>query len=495
MPSICCRDKAAAFWTGKDNKLRKTKIVCTMGPATGSDEVLRALMLAGMNVARLNFSHGTHETHLEMLNRIKAMREELDLPVAIMLDTSGPEIRLKDFKDGKVTLEDGQDFTLTAGDFLGDADKVAITYDKLCRDVKVGGTILIDDGEVELKVSQITGCDIRCKVINGGEISNHKGVNVPNASLSLPYLSDKDRSDILFGIDNDIDYIAASFVRCADDVKELKFLLKEHHGEKIQIISKIENREGVNNLDEIIAVSDGIMVARGDLGVEIPIKEIPALQKLMIKKCTNAGKPVITATQMLDSMIRNPRPTRAEVTDVANAIYDGPGAIMLSGETAAGKYPVEAVRTMSEIAEYTEQDINYENRFREQKIADISNVTNAISHATGLTAIDINADAILTVTHSGYTARMISKFRPPCSIVGFTTDNKTYYQLGLVWGMTPMRLEYMNNSTELLNTAFKRARDAGIVHEGGSAVLTAGLPLGGSAKTNTIRIMTADDQQ
>ena len=487
--------KSCGSFLGKEGKrMRKTKIVCTMGPSTGSDDVLRELMLGGMNVARLNFSHGTHESHLEMLNRIRSMREELNLPIAIMLDTSGPEIRLKDFKDGKVTLEDGQDFTLTSGDFLGDESKAAITYDNLCADVRVGGTILIDDGEVELKISQINGHDIKCRVINGGEISNHKGVNVPNVSLSLPYLSDKDRSDILFGIDNDIDYIAASFVRCADDVKELRFLLKEHHGENIHIISKIENREGVNNLDEIIAVSDGIMVARGDLGVEIPIKEIPALQKMMIKKCTNAGKPVITATQMLDSMIRNPRPTRAEVTDVANAIYDGTGAIMLSGETAAGKYPIEAVRTMSEIAEYTEQDINYENRYREQKIADISNVTNAISHATGLTAIDINADAILTVTQSGYTARMISKFRPPCAIVGFTTDNKTYYQLGLVWGVTPMKLDYMHDSNKLLNTAFKHAKAAGFVHEGSSAVLTAGLPLGGSAKTNTIRVMTAEEQ-
>ncbi len=474
--------------------MRKTKIVCTMGPSTGSDDVLRKLMSEGMNVARLNFSHGTHESHLEMINKIKSLRQELDLPVAIMLDTSGPEIRLKDFKDGKITLEDGQDFTLTSGDFLGDTTKAAITYDNLCNDVKPGGTILIDDGEVELKIKSVNGHDIKCKVINGGEISNHKGVNVPNVRLSLPYLSDKDRSDIIFGIENDIDYIAASFVRCADDVKELKFLLKEHHGDNIQIISKIENREGVDNLDEIIAVSDGIMVARGDLGVEIPIKEIPALQKMMIKKCTNAGKPVITATQMLDSMIRNPRPTRAEVTDVANAIYDGTGAIMLSGETAAGKYPLEAVRTMSEIAEYTEQDINYENRYREQKIADISNVTNAISHATGLTAIDIKADAILTVTQSGYTARMISKFRPPCSIVGFTTDNKTYYQLGLVWGVTPMKLDYMNDTNKLLNKAFKLAENAGFVHPGRSAVLTAGLPLGGSAKTNTIRVMTADEE-
>ena len=465
-----------------------------MGPSTGSDDVLRKLMSEGMNVARLNFSHGTHESHLEMINKIKSLRQELNLPVALMLDTSGPEIRLKDFKDGKITLEDGQDFTLTSGDFLGDTTKAAITYDNLCNDVKPGGTILIDDGEVELKIKSVNGHDIKCKVINGGEISNHKGVNVPNVRLSLPYLSDKDRSDIIFGIENDIDYIAASFVRCADDVKELKFLLKEHHGENIQIISKIENREGVDNLDEIIAVSDGIMVARGDLGVEIPIKEIPALQKMMIKKCTNAGKPVITATQMLDSMIRNPRPTRAEVTDVANAIYDGTGAIMLSGETAAGKYPLEAVRTMSEIAEYTEQDINYENRYREQKIADISNVTNAISHATGLTAIDIKADAILTVTQSGYTARMISKFRPPCSIVGFTTDNKTYYQLGLVWGVTPMKLDYMNDTNKLLNKAFKLAENAGFVHPGRSAVLTAGLPLGGSAKTNTIRVMTADEE-
>ena len=474
--------------------MKKTKIVCTMGPSTESDEVLKALMLGGMNVARLNFSHGTHESHLEMMNRVKALREELNLPVAIMLDTSGPEIRLKNFVEGKVTLSSGQDFTLTAGDFDGDTSRVAITYDNLCRDVKVGGTILIDDGAVELKVCSINGQDINCKVVNGGVISNHKGVNVPDISLSLPYVSDKDRSDLLFGIENDVDYIAASFVRCADDVKELRFLLKEHHGEKIRIISKIENREGVDNIDEIIAVSDGIMVARGDLGVEIPIKEIPALQKVMIKKCVSAGKIVITATQMLESMIRNPRPTRAEVTDVANAIYDGTGAIMLSGETAAGKYPAEAVRTMSAIAEYTEQDINYESRFREQKVTDISNVTNAISHASGLTSIDIAADAILTVTQSGYTARMISKYRPPCAIVGFTTDRKAYYQLALVWGVTPMMLNYMNDSNELLSTAFKSSIDAGFVRPGRSAVLTAGLPLGVSTQTNNIRIMTADPE-
>ncbi len=474
--------------------MRKTKIVCTMGPATESDEVLRNLMLAGMNVARLNFSHGTHESHQKMIDRIKAMREELKLPIAIMLDTSGPEIRLKDFADGKITLKAGQEFTLTTGDINGDQSKVAITYDNLCMDVKPGGTILIDDGEVELKVCSVDGSDIKCRVINGGDISNHKGVNVPNVSLSLPYLSDKDRSDIIFGIENDIDYIAASFARCADDIKELKFLLKEHHGEHIHIIAKIENQEGVDNLDEIIAAADGIMVARGDLGVEIPIKEIPALQKLMIKKCVGAGKPVITATQMLDSMIRNPRPTRAEVTDVANAIYDGTGAIMLSGETAAGKYPVEAVRTMAEIAEYTEHDINYENRYREQKVADISNVTNAISHATGLTAIDIQADAILTVTQSGYTARMLSKFRPTCSIVGFTTRTKTYYQLALIWGVTPMVIDYMHQSNALFSTAFRKAVEAGFVREGKSAVLTAGLPLGKSTKTNTIRIMTAEDR-
>ncbi len=473
--------------------MRKTKIVCTMGPSTASEDVLKNLMLTGMNVARLNFSHGTHESHLEMINKIKVIREELKKPVSIMLDTSGPEIRLKDFTEGKVTLATGQDFTLTTGDIPGDTSKAAITYDNLCRDVKVGGTILIDDGAVELKITSIVGHDINCKVINGGDISNHKGVNVPDVSLGLPFISDKDRSDLIFGIENDVDYISASFVRCADDVKELRFLLKEHHGDSIKIISKIENREGVDNIDEIIAVSDGIMVARGDLGVEIPIREIPALQKMMIKKCTQAGKIVITATQMLDSMIRNPRPTRAEVTDVANAIYDGTGAIMLSGETAAGKYPLEAVRTMSEIAEYTEHDINYENRYREQKVSDISSVTNAISHAAGLTAIDINADAIITVTQSGYTARMLSKFRPPCSIVGFTTSRKTYYQLGLIWGVTPKALDYMNNDNELIATAFKRASDAGFVHPGRSAVMTAGLPLGVSAATNTIRIMTADE--
>lgn len=473
--------------------MRKTKIVCTMGPATASDEVLKELMLSGMNVARLNFSHGTHESHLDTIKRVKAMREELGLPVAIMLDTSGPEIRLRDFEEGKVCLEAGQDFVLTSGDFLGTRDKAAISYEGLYKDVKSGCTILIDDGAVALKVKAISGQDIVCTVVNGGEISNHKGVNVPDISIGLPFVSEKDRSDLLFGIENDVDYIAASFVRCADDVKELKFLLKEHHGEKIAIISKIENREGVNNIDEILAVSDGVMIARGDLGVEIPIREIPAIQKLIIKKATFTGKIVITATQMLESMVRNPRPTRAEVTDVANAIYDGTGAIMLSGETAAGKYPIEAVRTMSDIAEYTEKDINYDNRFREQKLPDTANVTNAISHASGLTAIDIDADAIITVTQAGYTARMLSKYRPPCSIIGFTPTIKTYYQLGLVWGVTPMQLEFINDSSMLFKTAFDKAIEAGFIKEKGSAVLTAGLPLGNSVQTNTIRIMSRDE--
>ena len=466
-----------------------------MGPSTASDDVLKELMLNGMNVARLNFSHGTHESHLETISRIKAMREELGLPIAIMLDTSGPEIRLKDFENERVTLNYGQDFTLTTGDILGDETKVAITYEHLYRDVRPGSTILIDDGQVELKVKSVVGHDINCKVMNGGEISNHKGVNVPDVSLGLPFVSDKDRSDIIFGIENGIDFIAASFVRCADDVKELKFLLKEHHAEDIAIIAKIENREGVNNIDEILSVADGIMVARGDLGVEIPIREIPAIQKLIIKKATAAGKIVITATQMLDSMIHNPRPTRAEATDVANAIYDGTGAIMLSGETAAGKYPVEAVKTMADIAEYTEGDIDYEKRFRDVVLTQNDSVTNAISHASCLTAIDINADAIITVTQSGYTARMISKYKPSCPIVGCTPVAKTYYQLSLVWGVTPQMLEHINDSDMLFDNAFSKAISTGFVRIGKSAVLTAGLPLGNSARTNTIRVMTAERMQ
>ena len=461
-----------------------------MGPATASDEILKALMLKGMNVARLNFSHGTHESHLETIKRIKAMRSKLKLPVAIMLDTSGPEIRLKDFKDEKAELKADSEFTFTLGDTLGDETRAAITYERLYKDIRPGSTILIDDGKVELKVTSVTGCDIKCKVINGGTVSNHKGVNVPDVSLGLPFISDKDTKDILFGIENDVDFIAASFVRCADDVKELRFLLREHHGEGIAIIAKIENREGVNNIDEILEVADGIMVARGDLGVEIPIKEIPAIQKLIIKKATATGKIVITATQMLDSMMNNPRPTRAEVTDVANAIYDGTGAIMLSGETAAGKYPVEAVSTMAEIAEYTDGAINYEKRFREQELPESTSLTNAISHASGLTAIDIGADAIITVTQSGYTARMISKFKPPCPIVGCTPSEKTYYQLNLVWGVTPEKMEHITDSDVLLNKAFDSAVSAGFVHDGKAAVITAGLPLGTSAKTNTIRVMS-----
>ena len=471
--------------------MRKTKIVCTMGPATASDDILKQLMLKGMNVARLNFSHGTHESHLETIERIKKMRMELDLPVAIMLDTSGPEIRLKDFKDNSIELKYGQEFTLTTDDVMGDETKVAITYGSLYRDVRPGSTILIDDGQVELKVRSVVGHDIICTVMNGGVISNHKGVNVPDVSLGLPFLSEKDRSDLIFGIENEVDFIAASFVRCADDVKEMRFFLKEHHGEDIAIIAKIENREGIKNIDEIIAAADGIMVARGDLGVEIPIREIPAVQKRIIKKVTAVGKIVITATQMLDSMIHNPRPTRAEVTDVANAIYDGTGAIMLSGETAAGKYPVEAVSTMAEIAEYTESDIDYEKRFRELEVTS-GKVTDAISHASGLIAIDVSADAIITVTQSGYTARMISRYKPASLIVGCTPEIRTYYKLSLVWGVIPMVLEEINDSELLLGKAFNSAIASGYVRVGKTAVLTAGLPLGIGTHTNMIRVMTAD---
>ena len=388
--------------------MRKTKIVCTLGPATDGEGVLREMMLAGMNVARFNFSHGTHSEHKARLEQVKALRQELDLPVAAMLDTKGPEVRLKNFAGGSVTLQEGQEFTLTVEDVEGDATRCAVTYAELPQDVKAGDTILLDDGLVRLTVLSTTASAIRCRVENGGVMKDHKGVNVPGVSLSMPYMSQQDREDILFGMEEGFDFIAASFVRSAADVRELRKLL-ESRKSRIRIIAKIENQEGINNLTEILAAADGIMVARGDMGVEIDFTEIPAIQKNMIAQCVAAGKPVITATQMLDSMIENPRPTRAEITDVANAIYDGTSCIMLSGETAAGKYPVEALETMVRIAEKAEESINYIKRFNSRDNSDVAfDVTNAISHATCTTAHDLGAKAIITVTKSGVTARQLA---------------------------------------------------------------------------------------
>ncbi|MBP3886076.1 MAG: pyruvate kinase [Cellulosilyticum sp.] len=469
--------------------MRKTKIVCTLGPATADDSVLKRLMLEGLDVARFNFSHGTHESHKETFDRVDRIRKELGLPVAALLDTKGPEVRVCQFKDGKIQLTKGGKFTLTSRDIEGTQDIVSVTYKNLPNDVKAGGRILLDDGLIELVVDEIVdGTDIVCSIMNDGALSNNKGVNLPDTRLSMPYLSEKDRSDIIFGIKTGYDFIAASFVRCADDVLEIRKILEEHKCNSIQIISKIENQEGVDNIDEIIRVSDGIMVARGDMGVEIPGEEVPAIQKMIIKKTVAVGKQVITATQMLDSMMKNPRATRAEISDVANAIYDGTSAIMLSGETAAGAYPIEAVQTMARIALKTEADIDYVKRFT-NKGADVSaNVTSAISRATCTTAHDLNAAAIVTVTKSGRTARMISKFRPNCPILGCTTSESVYRHMALMWGVRPLLMDEKQSTDELFAEALEVAEHTGMVNKGELVVITSGLPVGVTGTTNMLRV-------
>lgn len=468
--------------------MRRTKIVCTMGPATESEQVMRELMIAGMDVARINFSHGTHEEALEKFNLIKKVRDEIGKPVAILLDTKGPEIRLRTFKEGKVHLKKGQRFTLCTTDVEGDENQVSITYADLPKDVTAGSRILIDDGLIELEVLGLNSEQIICEVKNGGQVSDRKGVNVPNISLSMPYMSEKDRDDILFGIEQDVDFIAASFVRTADDVMEVKKLLEKNGGKSIKIISKIENAEGVENIDEIIKVSDGIMVARGDMGVEIAMQELPSIQKKLIKKTYLAGKVVITATQMLDSMIRNPRPTRAETTDVANAIYDGTSAIMLSGETAIGKYPVEAVKTMALIAESTENDIDYVKRLEKMDFDTSMDVTNAIGHATCTTAHDLHAAAIIALTVSGGTARQLSRFRPACPIIAPTISEKARRQLILSWGVTPVPSEERSNTDELFDHAVDVALTTGLVKNGDLVVITGGAPMGVAGTTNIMKV-------
>ncbi len=470
--------------------MRKTKIICTIGPVSESEEKLKELLLAGMNVARFNFSHGDHAGHQIKLERARRAARELGLPLATMQDTKGPEIRLKDFEGGKVCLETGATFRLTTEEVLGTADRASITYKNLKNDVEIGKSILIDDGLVELTIKAIEDTDIVCEVINGGYISNHKGINVPGAILSMPYISDVDRDDILFGVKMGYDYLAASFVRCADDVLAVRKLIGEHGG-RMKVISKIENMQGIDNLDEILAVSDGIMVARGDMGVEIPLEEVPVLQKKMIKNALQLGKIVITATQMLDSMIKNPRPTRAETTDVANAIYDGTSAIMLSGESAAGAYPIEAVKTMSRIAERTEEDICYAARLRERSHNWENNeeVTTAICHACCTTAMDLNAKAIITVTMSGFTAGMISKYQPGCTVIGCAVDEMVYRQMALMFGVSPLLIAKEDDAEELFNTAVKASVDAGLIGPGDKVVITAGVPLGVAGNTNMVRVV------
>ncbi len=468
--------------------MRKTKIICTLGPSTDDENVLRELIDNGMNVARFNFSHGSHEEHLERLNVLKRIREEMNEPVAALLDTKGPEIRVKSFKDKKVTLNKDSEFILTTDEVEGDESKVSITYKDLPKDLKAGDTVLIDDGLIELVVKTVTDTAIVCTVLNGGVVSNNKGINVPGVDLSMPYISPQDEKDILFGIEHGFDFVAASFVRTAGDVLQVRRILKEHDCESMNIIAKIENKQGVQHIDEIIDVSDGIMVARGDMGVEIPTEEVPVIQKKIIKKVYEAGKQVITATQMLDSMINNPRPTRAEATDVANAIYDGTSAIMLSGETAAGKYPVKALKMMVRIAARTEDDIDYRKRFFQREKAVSSDITDAISHATCTTALDINAKAIITVTKSGKTARRISKYRPPCQIVGCTMYPHVCRQLNMSWGIKPLLLKEVQDTFELFDNAVDAAKKAGVVKDFEKVVITAGVPLGVSGTTNMLKV-------
>ncbi len=468
--------------------LRKTKIVCTMGPNLFEKGLVRQLMLSGMDVARFNFSHDTHENHLKRYKEVCRLREELGLPVATMLDTKGPEIRTGDFADGKVVLDAGQLFTLTTEDIMGDETRVSVTYKNLTRDVHVGSSILIDDGLVGLTVEHVTDTDVCCRVNNGGTISNHKGVNIPGAHLSMPFVSPKDRDDIIFAIENGFDFIAASFTRNADDIMQIRHIMQEKNCNSIRIIAKIENMEGVQNIDEILRVTDAIMVARGDMGVEIPLEDVPALQKMLIKKCVATGKPVITATQMLDSMMKNPRPTRAEATDVANAIYDGTSAIMLSGETAAGAYPIEAVETMARIAMRAEADIDYAGRLARIQSQANPDVTGAISHATVTSANDLKASAIITVTKSGQTARFISRFRPNCTIVGCTTDETVWRQLNLSWGVVPLIINEEENTDDLFEHAVDAAKEAGLIKDGELVVLTAGVPLGISGTTNLMKV-------
>lgn len=477
--------------------MRKTKIVCTMGPSTADDNVLRELMKAGMNVARQNFSHGDHETHLKIFEQVKRIREELGLPVASLLDTKGPEVRVKQFKEGKVELKDGQIFTLTTREVEGTSDEVSITYKNLAKDIDIGAKILADDGLIEMKVIEIDtksdGDDIRCKIVHGGFLSNNKSCNFPGAKLSMPYVSERDRNDIIFGCKTGFDFIAASFVSCDADILEVRKILEENGGKDIKIIAKIENQEGVDNIDDILRVSDGIMVARGDMGVEIPFENIPKLQKMLIERCYNAGKQVITATQMLESMIKNPRPTRAETTDVANAIYDGTSAIMLSGETAAGLYPIEAVKTMALIAETTENNIDYSKRFYGREVDKAENVTNAISHATVTTALDLNAKAILTVTTTGGTAKLLSKYRPNRPILSCTPNEKTWRQLSLSWGVVPIMSKIMETTDDLFNHAVDCAVKESYLENGDLVVITAGVPLGVSGTTNLMKVHVVGD--
>ena len=473
--------------------LKKTKIVCTLGPASRDEKVMEAMLRAGMNVARLNFSHGTHEEHRKTIETFRKVRDRLDIPAAVLLDTKGPEIRLGDFENGSETIEEGQIFTLTSEECRGSKSRVCTTYKALPSQVEPGTRILIDDGRIRLEVTETTETEVVCRVLAGGKVSNRKGVNIPGKSLDLEYISPGDRQDILFGIRMDVDYVAASFVRNEDDVKQLRKLLCDNGGEKIKIISKIENIEGINNFRRILELSDGIMVARGDMGVEVDFEKLPGIQKKFIKECCRAGKPVITATQMLESMTSSPAPTRAEITDVANAVFDGTSAVMLSGESAAGMYPVETVRTMSKIVYQAELDAEEVNQYKFLEVeSDERDVSNAIGHAACTTARDIKASAIIAVTTSGYTAEMMSKYKPTEPIIAATPVEKTYHQQALTRGVYPVLTELSNDWNALMEQAAGEAERMGFVSRGDSVVFSAGMPLQVSGTTNLIKVGTVE---
>ena len=473
--------------------MRRTKIICTLGPAVDSPEMIRSLIRAGMDGARFNFSHGTHEEHLERLNMLNAVRDSISRPVATILDTKGPEIRIRTFADGPITLSTGDTFILTTEDVPGSQQRVAVTYNKLHEEVAPGQEILIDDGLVAIRVEKIEGQNIICTVENGGQLSNHKSINIPGASIHLPAITEKDIDDIRFGVEHDFDFIAASFVRKASDVQEIREVLHDCGGDMVKIIAKIENQEGVDNLDEIIAAADGVMVARGDLGVEVPAARVPIIQKKMIDKCLLESKPVITATQMLDSMIRNPRPTRAEVSDVANAVFDGTSCVMLSGETASGKYPIEALTAMADIVTEAESAAGYWRKFKEFELVSAPSINDAITHTCTLTARDLNAAAILTATASGNTARYIARFRPGCPIVALTMHEKVRRQLALCWGVAPVLTGEVTSTDRILSMACQVAVREGLVTKGDTVVITAGVPLGKSSSTNLLKAHVIDD--
>lgn len=469
--------------------MRKTKIICTIGPASENGETLKQMCLAGMNVARLNFSHGTHEEHQKKIDLIKNVRDELNLPIAIMLDTKGPEYRIKTFENHKIELKEGELFAFTVDEVEGNQERVSVSYKNLVKEINVGDRILVNNGLLIFEVKELKNREAICEVIVGGEMSDRKSMNFPNHVMKGPYLSETDKQDILFGIKNDVDFVAASFVSSKSDIQMLREFLNDNGGKDIDIIAKIENRAGVDNIDEICDIADGIMVARGDLGVEIPFVEVPAIQKYLIKKCRLLGKRVITATEMLESMIYNPRPTRAEISDVANAVYDGSSAIMLSGETASGKYPVDAVRNMAEIAEYTEKTIDYTKKFKTTDYTIKSNI-DAVSHATCAMAIDTNARGIVISSLSGITVRMVSRFRCPIDIIGMTTSEKAWRKLNLSWGVTPVLSEEFNSVDVMFYHAIRHAQAVFQLNKGDNVVLTGGQTSGKSGNTNTIRLET-----